>query len=159
MSTFTNSPDESVEGLKNDIEYLSRLVEKVNDHERNIESISGMITRIENAIKELDVNYVPHIHLIVDFKKIKRSIRGDRADSISKELDEFESIINTGVETSHSLDDICDIMSDISVKIKKISKEFDVREELENRYKALERRFLREIAKGKILEELKQMKF
>jgi hypothetical protein len=141
-------------GIKNDIKYLQRLVEKVNDGERNVQSISGMITRIENQIKELDHNYIPHAKVILEFRTAVRNIRGDRAEAILDAIRIVKNKVSEGAESKHLLVGLADEMDDIKSKIDKIDPQFSIREELMNEYKAVEEDYLNNVVFNKMVHEL-----
>jgi hypothetical protein len=143
-----------MQGIKNDIAYLQRLVEKVNGGERNVKSISGMITRIQNQLKELDPNYIPHAALVLEFRKVVRNIREDRAEAIFEDIKIVTAKVNEGPNSNHLLVDLADEMDDIKSKIEKIDPQFAIRGELMVKYKEVEKNYIEKVVFDKMVHEL-----
>jgi len=142
------------EGLKNDIKYLQRLVQKVNDGERNIESVSGMISRIDNQIKELDPNFIPHASIILEFRSVVKNIKDRKTMSLFEDIEIVAAKVAEGYNSDYFLVDLADELTNISRKIDKIDPRFVVKQELMEKYQKVEDDYLQNVMFSKMVKEL-----
>lgn len=105
-------------GLENDLNYLEKVIENVNNGERNYSSIKGIVIRLENSIKKLDENYIPHSKHILRFNHLINSIKEPKLLDIEKDLGKIVNKIKD--KKNSSLLDICEMFDDVRKKIKLI---------------------------------------
>ena len=143
-------------GLKNDIKYLDNLVHQYVNGDRNLKSITGILSRVKNQVNELNPNVIEDARIVLEFNKLCDAIHDTEtariADPLRIALRRLEGQLKSGLKVI--IDDYCDEMREIDRQIDKI-KDVLVHDELKAQYNNVDS-YMSIIFKDLLIEELKE---
>jgi hypothetical protein len=84
----------SENGIRNDLKFLSNLVEKFNKGDSHLNFVSGFSKRINNLINEIDKDSILYHSLTKQFNEILETVRVEKMEQFIKDLEKFNKVVS-----------------------------------------------------------------